>query len=276
MSTTPAAFGLSGTEFLTLQCFFVASANFIWNEAFEAFWARNCDFENDDIGNKVVPAGKCSDVCAELDGCTHFTWTPYGGGTCWMKHKNGITTASAIPCFYPGSFCGILKPRRGAGSWRPFSRSRKSFTRTEVLNPDVHVFSGRHVSFIAGLICDGKFCKTIHLIFVHDEKFTVVSRTVPWNDLSVHALTSWTECPSGSVANGIFFHGHSHCNIKLHCRRPSKEFRVDAKDIKEVGWTSERKGEVLCPDGYYLWGFACSGIFGDGSKLKCARVDYIP
>ena len=46
-------------------------------------------------------------------GCTHFTWTNYNGGTCWMKYG----PARKTDAFYTGNnsmVCGIVE--QGSGS----------------------------------------------------------------------------------------------------------------------------------------------------------------
>jgi hypothetical protein len=49
-------------------------------------WAFSCDFYNNDLTNVQVSGANCGGTCAQTSGCTHFTWTQYNGGTCWMKY----------------------------------------------------------------------------------------------------------------------------------------------------------------------------------------------
>ena len=48
-------------------------------------WAFACDFPGGDIGNAQIRGEDCGGRCSSTSGCTHFTWTTYNGGTCWMK-----------------------------------------------------------------------------------------------------------------------------------------------------------------------------------------------
>jgi hypothetical protein len=48
-------------------------------------WAFGCDFDNNDISNAQIRGEECGGKCAQTEGCTHFTWTTWNGGTCWMK-----------------------------------------------------------------------------------------------------------------------------------------------------------------------------------------------
>ena len=75
----------------------------VWN----GDWAFGCDFRGGDVGNKQVPGEECGSSCAAFQGCTHFTWTNYNGGTCWFKGG----TASKSDAFYSGDngmVCGLL------------------------------------------------------------------------------------------------------------------------------------------------------------------------
>ena len=51
-------------------------------------WAFACDFDNHDMGSARVPGEQCGEKCIGTSGCSHFAWTNYLGGTCWMKTGN--------------------------------------------------------------------------------------------------------------------------------------------------------------------------------------------
>ena len=53
-----------------------------WNEK----WVFACDCKNHDMANARVRGEDCSGICARTPDCTHFAWTKYEGGTCWMKY----------------------------------------------------------------------------------------------------------------------------------------------------------------------------------------------
>jgi hypothetical protein len=65
-----------------------------------------CDFKGSDLSNQKGSASSCAQTCASSSGCTHFTWTSYNGGTCWMK-SGSVSKSNA---FYTGDqsmVCGI-------------------------------------------------------------------------------------------------------------------------------------------------------------------------
>ena len=75
--------------------------------AWNGDWAFACDFHGGDVGNKQVRGQDCGSSCSAYQGCTHFTWTNYNGGTCWFK--GGATSKSYA--FYTGDMsmvCGVL------------------------------------------------------------------------------------------------------------------------------------------------------------------------
>ena len=48
-------------------------------------WAPACDFYNNrDMGSARVRDNQCGEKCIGTSGCSHFAWTNYQGGTCWM------------------------------------------------------------------------------------------------------------------------------------------------------------------------------------------------
>jgi hypothetical protein len=70
-------------------------------------WAFACDFTNNDLSNVQIPGADCSGRCAQTSGCTHFTWTTYNGGTCWMKYGS----VSQSDAFFTNDYsmvCGVL------------------------------------------------------------------------------------------------------------------------------------------------------------------------
>jgi hypothetical protein len=70
-------------------------------------WAFGCDFKNDDLKNVQIAGEKCSSLCASTSGCTHFTWTTYKSGTCWMK-SGSVTKSDAIQTNDNTMVCGII------------------------------------------------------------------------------------------------------------------------------------------------------------------------
>ncbi|TMW56143.1 hypothetical protein Poli38472_008791 [Pythium oligandrum] len=62
------------------------------------------DYAGNDIGSALsTTAQGCIGICRSVSGCGAYTWTTYGGGTCWLKSARGSSTAntgatSGVPC----------------------------------------------------------------------------------------------------------------------------------------------------------------------------------
>jgi len=78
-----------------------------WHDGINLFWAENCDFSDNDIGNVQIEGPQCGPKCASTVGCTHFTWTRFNGGTCWLK-TNPVSQDQTIP-IGEYSVCGVIK-----------------------------------------------------------------------------------------------------------------------------------------------------------------------
>ena len=73
----------------------------------EGNWAYACDFFSNDLLNMLTQSQDCGPACASIPNCTHFTWTEYESGTCWLKQGN----VSALNATYTNDFsmiCGFL------------------------------------------------------------------------------------------------------------------------------------------------------------------------
>jgi len=69
-------------------------------------WANGCDFKGRDFKNVRVSSDRCGPTCKVTLECTHYVWTKFNGGTCWMK--NGIVLRSqAILTGDNSMVCGI-------------------------------------------------------------------------------------------------------------------------------------------------------------------------
>ncbi len=79
-------------------------------------WAPACDFYNNrDMGSARVPGEQCGNKCISTSGCSHFAWTNYQGGTCWMKTGN-VQKSYAKSNGNNQMICGIVpssNPGRG-------------------------------------------------------------------------------------------------------------------------------------------------------------------
>ena len=69
-------------------------------------WAFACDFKANDLSNAKVPADQCGPTCARTAGCTHFVWTSWQGGTCWMK-TGSVSKSDAIDTGDQSMVCGV-------------------------------------------------------------------------------------------------------------------------------------------------------------------------
>ena len=81
-----------------------ARCSIIWN----GNWAKSCDFVNNDLSNARTSSQDCLEKCNATIGCTHFTWTDWNGGSCWMK-KGLIYEDDAFATSDPNMICGVLK-----------------------------------------------------------------------------------------------------------------------------------------------------------------------
>ena len=78
-----------------------------WQTADDSVWANACDFPDGDFESAKVEAKDCGLTCFSNPRCTHFAWTDYEGGTCWMK--SGVAKKEeAVSNDEQGSVCGIL------------------------------------------------------------------------------------------------------------------------------------------------------------------------
>lgn len=75
-----------------------------WNERNTA---QSCAFDGNDLTNALSKSEDCRDLCASTEGCTHFTWTDFNSGTCWMK-GNTVTKSDALHKTDQNAHCGIV------------------------------------------------------------------------------------------------------------------------------------------------------------------------
>lgn len=70
-------------------------------------WAPGCFFRGNDLTEALTKAEDCPLQCTYTAGCTHFAWTDYNGGTCWMKESN-VSKADAFRSGDPSALCGVI------------------------------------------------------------------------------------------------------------------------------------------------------------------------
>ena len=78
-----------------------------WQEGDGAEWAFACDFKGGDLSNAEIRGEDCGRRCINTPGCTHFTWTNWNGGTCWMK-SGSVTKSDAFFTGDNSMVCGII------------------------------------------------------------------------------------------------------------------------------------------------------------------------
>ncbi|CAF1468213.1 unnamed protein product [Adineta steineri] len=70
-------------------------------------WAMSCDFNGNDLTKAEIRGEDCGGRCASTQGCTHFTWTTWNGGTCWMK-QGPVSQNDAFSTNDQSMVCGII------------------------------------------------------------------------------------------------------------------------------------------------------------------------
>ena len=71
-------------------------------------WAKACDFKGNDIGSVMSTSASCRTSCLNNNDCTHYTWTNFNSGTCWMK-SGQVNRTNAIFTNDYSMECGIPK-----------------------------------------------------------------------------------------------------------------------------------------------------------------------
>lgn len=70
-------------------------------------WALSCDFKGNDYYAVQIPSEQCGGICAATQGCTHFSWTSFNGGTCWMK-QGEVSRDNFQTTTDPSMVCGVM------------------------------------------------------------------------------------------------------------------------------------------------------------------------
>jgi hypothetical protein len=77
-------------------------------------WAMSCDFHGNDLSNIRISPDLCGPKCTATQGCTHFTWTQWNGGTCWMK-KGRVSISDAVSSNDGTMVCGVVDGNNNGG-----------------------------------------------------------------------------------------------------------------------------------------------------------------
>ncbi|GAB9464109.1 Scp-like extracellular protein [Globisporangium polare] len=83
-------------------------------------WENDCDFYGQDIYSVAAIPDVCGDICANDSSCSHWSWSNYNGGTCWLKNGSSgtKTTAWGVGCGYvTGRFGDSSQQQQGGGSF---------------------------------------------------------------------------------------------------------------------------------------------------------------
>ena len=93
---------------LILNIFLVKSDDIRWGDNPEGNWAFACDFKNNDLSNVQIRSEDCGAAFWSTEECTHFAWTTYNGGTCWMT-SGKVSKSDAFSTGDNTMVCGILE-----------------------------------------------------------------------------------------------------------------------------------------------------------------------
>ena len=80
--------------FLSYYKIFSKNLGFQWFSISSFNWAMNCDWAGGDLKYISSRSEECYANCLKTVGCTRFTWSKFGGGTCYMKSGSPCSTAS--------------------------------------------------------------------------------------------------------------------------------------------------------------------------------------
>lgn len=79
----------------------------MWNS--EKSWAQNCDFSGNDLSRVNDELQNCAMHCSNTERCTHYAWSDYDGGTCFLK-ENRVTKEDALLAESSfATYCGFRK-----------------------------------------------------------------------------------------------------------------------------------------------------------------------
>lgn len=115
--------------FFTVSCLLanLVAGGISWNGN---NWAMSCDFRGNDLSNVRSSGEHCSNKCAQTNGCTHFAWNTWNGGTCWMK-SGSVSKKNAFSISDRKAACGVLSEHTNQAPPRTKS---KHFLLLTVLN----------------------------------------------------------------------------------------------------------------------------------------------
>ncbi|UJR38791.1 hypothetical protein I4U23_031456 [Adineta vaga] len=124
--------------------FAVANANINWNGN---DWALGCDFRGNDLLNVRSPPELCGGKCSSTARCTHFTWTNWEGGTCWMK-TGSASKSNAFVSNDKSAVCGVRSGLAVPKPNRPLSSKRGIAWPMENKEDNPSIFAGGKIAWV--------------------------------------------------------------------------------------------------------------------------------
>ena len=70
-------------------------------------WAHACDFKGNNLAAVKTTGERCGPTCGRTSRCTHFTWSPDNGGTCYMK-MGSVSKSDAFYTYDHAMVCGVV------------------------------------------------------------------------------------------------------------------------------------------------------------------------
>jgi hypothetical protein len=71
-------------------------------------WARSCEFLGKNLTSVKTDNSMCGNKCLDTRFCSHFVWSAYENGTCWMK-KGDVQKSDAVGTLEKSIICGIIE-----------------------------------------------------------------------------------------------------------------------------------------------------------------------
>lgn len=72
----------------------------------ESNFAHGCDFPGHDLVQVAAKSDECGTLCDRRRECTHYTWTRFNNGTCWLK-TGPVLRTDAIRTQDLSMICGL-------------------------------------------------------------------------------------------------------------------------------------------------------------------------
>ncbi|CAI7866943.1 unnamed protein product [Closterium sp. NIES-54] len=94
----------------------VSRIQFASSEAGKLEWSLNYDWVGNDIGQAAGKGETYGQQCLSRADCTHWTWSTFNGGTCWLKgaiNATELVPATGTSCGYRVDDCATGNPYTG-------------------------------------------------------------------------------------------------------------------------------------------------------------------